>query len=91
MAENALPHQRCFGLMTFGVRLKSRALAKSRIVHARLDSSADERMQHARKGTAMYRCGLAIARMIAPAFNAGRVRRCVSISKTMAKTTTKTV
>nr|CAI0340099.1 conserved hypothetical protein [Rhizobiaceae bacterium] len=39
----------------------------------------------------MYRYGLAIARMIAPAFNAGRVRRCVSISKTVAKTTTKTV
>ncbi|WP_421590023.1 hypothetical protein [Shinella sp. M27] len=59
--------------------------------HARLDSSADERIQHARKGTAMYRFGQSIARMIAPAFNAGRVRYCVSISKTMAKTTTKTV
>jgi hypothetical protein len=60
-------------------------------LHARLDSSADERIQHARKGTAMYRLGIAIARMIAPAFNAGRVRHCVSISKTTAKTTTKTV
>jgi len=39
----------------------------------------------------MYRFGLSIARMIAPAFNAGRVRYCVSISKTTAKTTTKTV
>lgn len=39
----------------------------------------------------MHRYGLAIARMIAPAFNAGRVRYCVSFSKTTAKTTTKTV
>ncbi len=39
----------------------------------------------------MYRFGQSIARMIAPAFNAGRVRYCVSISKTMAKMTTKTV
>lgn len=39
----------------------------------------------------MYRLGQSIARMIAPAFNAGRVRYCVSISKTTAKTTTKTV
>nr|WP_314089870.1 hypothetical protein [uncultured Shinella sp.] len=61
------------------------------IGHPRLDSSADERIQHPRKGTDMNRFGLSIARMIAPAFNAGRVRYCVSISKTMAKTTTKTV
>jgi hypothetical protein len=39
----------------------------------------------------MYRLGLAIASMNAPAFNAGRVRHCASISKTTAKTTTKTV
>jgi hypothetical protein len=39
----------------------------------------------------MYRFGHSIARMIAPAFNAGRVCYCVSISKTTAKTTTKTV
>ncbi|AOF91628.1 hypothetical protein BSY16_3198 [Sinorhizobium sp. RAC02] len=39
----------------------------------------------------MNRFGLTIASMIAPAFNAGRVRYCVSISKTTAKTTTKTV
>jgi hypothetical protein len=39
----------------------------------------------------MNRFGLSIASMIAPAFNAGRVRHCVSISKTTAKTTTKTV
>jgi len=39
----------------------------------------------------MYRLGLAIASMIAPAFNAGRDSRCASISKTTAKTTTKTV
>jgi hypothetical protein len=39
----------------------------------------------------MYRFGLSIARMIAPAFNAGRVYHGVSISKTTAKTTTKTV
>lgn len=38
----------------------------------------------------MYRLGIAIARMIAPAFNAGRVRHCVPISKTTAKTTAKT-
>ncbi|WLS06696.1 hypothetical protein Q9314_10735 [Shinella sumterensis] len=43
------------------------------------------------KGTAMFRLGNSIARMIAPAFDAGRVRHCVSISKTTAKTTTKTV
>ena len=48
-------------------------------------------MHDARKGTAMDRFGIAIARMIDPAFNAGRVRHCVSISKTTAKTTTKTV
>jgi hypothetical protein len=62
-----------------------------RIRHARLDSSQDRRIQQARKGTDMNRFGLSIACMIAPAFNAGRVRYCVSISKTMAKTTTKTV
>jgi hypothetical protein len=39
----------------------------------------------------MYRLGLAIASMIAPAFNAGRVLHCAQISKTVAKTTTKTV
>jgi hypothetical protein len=39
----------------------------------------------------MHRLGLAIASMIAPAFVAGRVRHCVLISKTAAKTTTKTV
>jgi hypothetical protein len=61
------------------------------IRYGTLDSSADERIQHARKGTCMYRLGQSIARMIAPAFNAGRVRHCVSISKTTAKTTTKTV
>jgi hypothetical protein len=44
-----------------------------------------------RKGTDMNRLGFSIARMIAPAFTAGRVRHCVSISKTLAKTTTKTV
>jgi len=59
--------------------------------HGRLDSSQDQRIQHARKGTDMNRFGLSIARMIAPAYNAGRVRYCVSISKTVAKTTTKTV
>ncbi|MBN9055417.1 hypothetical protein JQ506_19500 [Shinella sp. PSBB067] len=64
---------------------------KRPIGHGTLDSWPDERIQHARKGTAMYRFGIAIARMIAPAFNAGRVRHCVSISKTTAKTTTKTV
>ncbi|MGJ7042584.1 hypothetical protein J2Y63_005866 [Shinella sp. BE166] len=39
----------------------------------------------------MSRLGLTIASMIDPAFNAGRVRHCASISKTTAKTTTKTV
>ncbi|MGQ3239822.1 hypothetical protein [Shinella sp.] len=66
-------------------------MPKRRIGHARLDSLQDERIQHARKGTDMNRFGITIASMIAPAFNAGRVRYCVSISKTMAKTTTKTV
>ncbi len=35
--------------------------------------------------------GIAIVRMTAPAFDAGGARHCVSISKTTAKTTTKTV
>jgi hypothetical protein len=39
----------------------------------------------------MFRLGLAIASMIAPAFAAGRVRHCGQVSKTAAKTTTKTV
>ena len=39
----------------------------------------------------MFRLGIAIASMIAPAFAAGRVRHCVHFSKTAAKTTTKTV
>jgi hypothetical protein len=77
--------------MTFGLRLKSSTRPKHRIGQARLDSSRDQRIQHARKGTDMNRFGLSIARMIAPAFNAGRVRYCVSNSKTLAKTTTKTV
>jgi hypothetical protein len=74
MAENETPHQRCFGLMTLDVRLKS--------VAGRLHS-----------WDGIERQGLTLREMsvIAPAFNAGRVRHCVSISKTTAKTTTKTV
>jgi hypothetical protein len=39
----------------------------------------------------MHRFGFAIAALIAPAFSAGRVRSLPIFSKTMAKTTTKTV
>jgi hypothetical protein len=77
--------------MTFGVRPKSKARRNAGTAQATLDSSRDRRIQHARKGTDMNRFGFSIARMIAPAFNAGRVRHCVSIFRTAAKTTTKTV
>jgi len=56
-----------------------------------VDSAPKPRMSSSGKGPTMHRFGYAIAALIAPAFAAGRVRSFSIFSKTMAKTTTKTV
>ncbi|WP_156392516.1 hypothetical protein [Rhizobium sp. Root482] len=48
-------------------------------------------MSNIGKGTDMHRSGYSIAALIAPAFAAGRARSFPILSKTTAKTTTKTV